>query len=893
MTDSRALTSVQSDAELILSTRAGDSDAYGQLYRRHVDSALAAATALARSRSEADDIVAEAFSRVLGVLQRGSGPDVSFRPYLLTAVRNAFYDRARKARREEPTDEIDDTVNVSLLEAAASEDDRAMVAMAFATLPERWQLVLWHTEVEGHSPAEVGPLLGLAPNAVAALAYRAREGLRTAYLQSHLQKPLPTTCQECAANLGAYVRDGLSTRERRRVDEHLETCDSCPALLIELHEANVHLRAVLIPIIVGVSASKYLAALGAGKGVVGVIHHVRHAASSKPVATGAIAASILAVAAMLTFAGGGKQPSTAATATTVGRAIVTAVPDATVGDVTVPTGTTIAPAVEPLPVSTATSSSTATQSSASTNASTNASAAASTSALTTPTTQKKKSTPTTPTTRPRSTTTQPATTLDTPSTPLSLPVVPVITPDTTPSVPSASSTSTAEPTTTILLPPAAPQLAVGAELVAPGIANFSSIVRVDIANGAGLGGGTARPIVAGPAVQVTMSMPLPAGVGFLSNSNSNWQCGATSAELDCTTASMAAGSRDSLDLTLSVGASSFTLTPTVRANGTASVTADHPLTVPVTPVAGAITADYDRGSIVVGGNSSMTCDTTGDPTCAPARNGVITTSNNDLNRQSHVMTNVNSQTTADSDAHVPFNSSTATISLGAGTVRRAYLMWGGDTAGSTSITSPSPADRGTVRFTTPDGQFHDIVASNVSVYGDSTRYTAYLDVTSLVQANGSGSYQVADIQAAADIGTFGGWSLVIVTHDPAAPMRLLAVLAPDATMSSGHDYDVTIPLGPRSTARAVTLDTVTFEGDLGWMTEVLSANGSALSSATSPASNPFNSSILGATNPVFVNNFGVDVDSYDTTVAGATLAINATSTQDLVQLGMFALSSDL
>ena len=35
--------------------------------------------------------------------------------------------------------------------------ENAAAARAFASLPERWQLVLWHTEVEGQKPAEVAP----------------------------------------------------------------------------------------------------------------------------------------------------------------------------------------------------------------------------------------------------------------------------------------------------------------------------------------------------------------------------------------------------------------------------------------------------------------------------------------------------------------------------------------------------------------------------------------------------------------------------------------------------------------------------------------------------------------------------------------------------------------
>ncbi|HRE00720.1 MAG TPA: sigma-70 family RNA polymerase sigma factor, partial [Ilumatobacteraceae bacterium] len=173
MTDTTLLRSVLSDAELILATRGGDGDAYGELYRRHLPAAQAAARALTRSRADADDVVADAFSNVLGVLQRGMGPEVSFRPYLLTTVRNTFYERARRNQRDRPIDSPDDSVDYALLDLAASDADRSLIAEAFASLPERWQLVLWHTEVEGRTAAEVAPMLGIAANAVAALSYRA------------------------------------------------------------------------------------------------------------------------------------------------------------------------------------------------------------------------------------------------------------------------------------------------------------------------------------------------------------------------------------------------------------------------------------------------------------------------------------------------------------------------------------------------------------------------------------------------------------------------------------------------------------------------------------------------------------------------------------------------
>ena len=255
-----------SDAELITAVRVGDARAYEELYRRHVDAAMAVGRHLTGSKADAEDVVSEAFARVLSALQRGAGPEMAFRPYLLTSVRNAFYDRMRKDKRLDVTDEVPEDMGRVLAATASSEDEeeRRLAAAAFASLPERWQLVLWHTEVEGRSPAEVAPLLGLAPNAVAALAYRAREGLRQAYLNAHIQARPPAGCEDTIPKLGAYVRNDLSNRDRQKVEAHLEGCERCQLIVVELQEAGSRLRVFLIPLIAGIPATAYLAGIGAG-----------------------------------------------------------------------------------------------------------------------------------------------------------------------------------------------------------------------------------------------------------------------------------------------------------------------------------------------------------------------------------------------------------------------------------------------------------------------------------------------------------------------------------------------------------------------------------------------------------------------------------------------------
>ena len=91
------------DAELISAVRGGDVHAYGELFARHVEPARRLARGLV-SAGDADDLVSEAFAKVLTVLQRGGGPDLAFRAYLLTAVRRLQVDRIRATSRLRTTD---------------------------------------------------------------------------------------------------------------------------------------------------------------------------------------------------------------------------------------------------------------------------------------------------------------------------------------------------------------------------------------------------------------------------------------------------------------------------------------------------------------------------------------------------------------------------------------------------------------------------------------------------------------------------------------------------------------------------------------------------------------------------------------------------------------------
>ena len=286
----RAPDGLASDAELITAVRQGDTAAFGMLYERHEEAARRVAQRYV-PLADADDVVAGAFEKILEVLRGGKGPDVAFRAYLFTVVRRRAIESLEKARRTTATDDV--AVFDAVIGPLASTEEPMLrgfedrtVARAFESLPERWRTVLWYLDIEQQTPAAVAPALGMSANGVSALAYRAREGLRQAYLQEHLLSPAVSEgCQVVNDQLGSYARGGLSRRETTRVETHLDGCAACRAAALELGDLARGMRAVVAPLVLGTLGVASLgllpvggaepaagaAAAGAGAGSEGIV----------------------------------------------------------------------------------------------------------------------------------------------------------------------------------------------------------------------------------------------------------------------------------------------------------------------------------------------------------------------------------------------------------------------------------------------------------------------------------------------------------------------------------------------------------------------------------------------------------------------------------------------
>jgi len=244
------------DAYLLVRTREGSAEAFGELWRRHLPAAYAVA-GRHRGRSAPEDIVAEAAARVLALIRDGKGPDEHFRAYFLSAVRSVAIDQGRRDLRVVPTEPDDlevlaDPADDPFEGLATDDEGLALVREAFAGLSERDQRVLWHTTVEGAAPRAVAPALGMTANAVSVRAMRARESLRALYLDARAERGLAAAdtdeCRWTVSHLGALVRGRLPKRQTERAEAHVAGCPHAAAIAADLRAIHDGFPALIVPL---------------------------------------------------------------------------------------------------------------------------------------------------------------------------------------------------------------------------------------------------------------------------------------------------------------------------------------------------------------------------------------------------------------------------------------------------------------------------------------------------------------------------------------------------------------------------------------------------------------------------------------------------------------------
>lgn len=272
-----------------------------------------------------------------------------------------------------------------------------------------------------------------------------------------------------------------------------------------------------------------------------------------------------------------------------------------------------------------------------------------------------------------------------------------------------------------------------------------------------------------------------------------------------------------------------------------------------------------RGRTTIFGNPITTCSSTIGPRrdiCA-ATQQATTGSGIDFTNNGYWMDYVD----IDSDGST-FNSSSVTYNFPTANpgfnIVWAGLYWAGETsAGAASGGIPAgeaaidASKRNEMLLRIPGSSTYQTITASTLDTINTTRYSAFANVTSLVQQGGSGTYFGANIQTGKGRDRYGGWALIVVYQDDSEILRSMTVF--DGFIQVGNNIvDTTISgfLTPNAGPFEAAFGAFISEGDVGLTGDQFLIDGDGansdgdatdqpfvnISDANSPTTNFFNSS---------------------------------------------------
>lgn len=170
------------DEQRLVDLARTDSDAFSELYRRHVQAVHAYAQRRTGSRHDADDITAVTFERAMRNLHRYQPSAAGIAGWLYRIATNEIIDQARRRQRS-TSPRAQRALRLAQPPALpapgdALPGDPSLIA-ALDLLNDRYQAVLSLRFIAGLSPHEVAEQLGISEGNCAVLTHRALASLRT------------------------------------------------------------------------------------------------------------------------------------------------------------------------------------------------------------------------------------------------------------------------------------------------------------------------------------------------------------------------------------------------------------------------------------------------------------------------------------------------------------------------------------------------------------------------------------------------------------------------------------------------------------------------------------------------------------------------------------------
>lgn len=271
------------------------------------------------------------------------------------------------------------------------------------------------------------------------------------------------------------------------------------------------------------------------------------------------------------------------------------------------------------------------------------------------------------------------------------------------------------------------------------------------------------------------------------------------------------------------------------------------------------------------------------PYCAEAQDVGLLTQFNGHYDFTFVGNTLNVKENGANDPCEILTSSSATLSLNSqDVVQSAYLYWAGSGTGVFEVKLNGQEINAERTFFV-----HPPVATN-------TFFSAFADVTTLVQNTGNGIYTLSDLDLSPFLsptqycfnGTnFGGWAMVIVYKNPTLPLNQINIYdglqsVPEILSINLNNLNVVDNLGAK-------IGFVAWEGDRNIsVNETLSINGNPISN---PPLNPVNNAFNGTNSITGQSNlYNMDLDVYEIQnnieVGDDSAVITLTSGQDFVMI---------
>ena len=180
-----------SDTELVDLAKAGDKDAFGELYERYLDKIYSYVYYRMGNHHDAEDLTARVFFRAMAHIENYTERGVPFQAWLYRIAHNlvANWHRDRGRRKVIPLDEFLAASLKSDAPDAQAEDkeERDALREAIRRLPEERQQLLLLKFVEHLSNAEIGEIMNRTEGAIKSLYHRTLLALR-----DELESQLPS-----------------------------------------------------------------------------------------------------------------------------------------------------------------------------------------------------------------------------------------------------------------------------------------------------------------------------------------------------------------------------------------------------------------------------------------------------------------------------------------------------------------------------------------------------------------------------------------------------------------------------------------------------------------------------------------------------------------------------